>query len=678
MDDVDQCAEVLAGRRLQLRQIADVIVCQREPGMIAEGASPAGTGADASGTEGGAIFALSALGVGATADGSRLNHPSSGASDGTRLVVADRFNNRVLLYNSIPTGPTDPDVILGQPNHTSTLPGDGPAEMNWPGAVEMTPDGKILVADTENGRIMIWNTPPMSDGEPADVIVDLERLGVQDPWPWGLWTDGTTLIATNTRGGQVLIWETFPFTGTERPQITSSDSVGTPRNITSNGSSFLIGDENGRFPSCWGMGGENAQSVGRQSHIWVDRLPIGEPDGCVPNWYQGEAFGDGLIALAAGGESVHVWEQFPVDDATAAARIESQPGPGQGSPGGGGVLHAYLGGDGGDVVVAGDSVFFISYNGNRVTAWAGAGMDADSVVGRNPDFAVNVQDVDDLTLLRDGFIQNPVLASNGEMLAASSDYDRQLHVWTTMPTENGALADVIYVFGQAPWDNAMSGSTLITGGRDVVNVWNDFEPGALPDATMFGQVGSISISEVKGVAYDGEFFAVSDRNADRVFVFDGIPDDGQDPVLEIDYRGPGRLDMQDAQLLITPYEGGDVVHVDIRGGGVQALLGARTNLPMQAVFTAGTGSGDDSGAGAGAGRGGAIADTAVHRVLVWDTIDDALRGAAPSREIGEGGVGARPQTSATGFYVPASILDLGDRILVGEFKFSNRILVFAN
>ncbi len=46
-----------------------------------------------------------------------------------------------------------------------------------------------------------------------------------------------------------------------------------------------------------------------------------------------------------------------------------------------------------------------------------------------------------------------------------------------MPTQTGTLADVMYVFGQAPWDNAMSGSTFITGGRDVVNVWNDFEPG---------------------------------------------------------------------------------------------------------------------------------------------------------------------------------------------------------
>ena len=65
-------------------------------------------------------------------------------------------------------------------------------------------------------------------------------------------------------------------------------------------------------------------------------------------------------------------------------------------------------------------------------------------------------------------------------------------------------------------------------------------------------------------------------------------------------------------------------------------------------------------------------------MLVWDTIDDALRGAAPSREIGEGGIGARPQTSATGLYFPASILDLGDTMLIGEFKFSNRILAFAN
>ena len=134
--------------------------------------------------------------------------------------------------------------------------------------------------------------------------------------------------------------------------------------------------------------------------------------------------------------------------------------------------------------------------------------------------------------------------------------------------------------------------------------------------------------------------------------------------------------MEDGKLLIAPYEGGDIVLVDIRGGGVQSRVNARTNLPMQAVFTMGDGSG--AGSGDGSGPGLAIADTSFHRVLVWDTVDAALAGANPSREIGEGGVGARPQTSATGLYFPASILDLGDTMLIGEFKFSNRILAFAD
>ncbi len=47
-------------------------------------------------------------------------------------------------------------------------------------------------------------------------------------------------------------------------------------------------------------------------------------------------------------------------------------------------LHAYLGGDGGDVVVAGNTVFFIEYNGNRVTAWVGASTDPADVANRNP------------------------------------------------------------------------------------------------------------------------------------------------------------------------------------------------------------------------------------------------------------------------------------------------------
>ncbi|MGA0211346.1 MAG: hypothetical protein ACO3I5_05675, partial [Pontimonas sp.] len=306
------CEQVLAGYIVQMPD-GEFEVCPMEATYEAS------TGSLASFPSTTAEFGISGFGADVTESSISLNHPASGASDGTNLAIADRFNNRVLVFNSLPTGPTEPDVVVGQPNFTDITPGTGLADLNWPGAVEITPDGKLLIADTENGRILVYNSVPTSSGQPADYALDLSRLtGNNDAWPWGIWSDGDSLVVTDTRKGYVLVWETFPTNENSAPSRSSDpEGVGTPRNITSDGSSFLIGDENGSQQTCWG---EEPQNRNRQSHIWIDRLPIGPPDGCVWDWYQGDVSEAGMIALAAGGQDAHLWPSFRGDDASALAR----------------------------------------------------------------------------------------------------------------------------------------------------------------------------------------------------------------------------------------------------------------------------------------------------------------------------------------------------------------------
>ena len=44
-----------------------------------------------------------------------LNHPTKVTTDGTRLIVADTYNHRVLIWNKIPTENYSPaDVVIGQ------------------------------------------------------------------------------------------------------------------------------------------------------------------------------------------------------------------------------------------------------------------------------------------------------------------------------------------------------------------------------------------------------------------------------------------------------------------------------------------------------------------------------------------------------------------------------------
>ena len=31
-----------------------------------------------------------------------------------------------------------------------------------------------------------------------------------DAWPWGIWSDGESLVVTDTHKGYVLVWDSFP------------------------------------------------------------------------------------------------------------------------------------------------------------------------------------------------------------------------------------------------------------------------------------------------------------------------------------------------------------------------------------------------------------------------------------------------------------------------------------
>ena len=72
-----------------------------------------------------------------------LNHPGKIATDGRHLIIADTRNNRVLIWNEIPIKNNElPDVVLGQPDFDSNIGRLGNNGMNWPMGVAT--DGKRL------------------------------------------------------------------------------------------------------------------------------------------------------------------------------------------------------------------------------------------------------------------------------------------------------------------------------------------------------------------------------------------------------------------------------------------------------------------------------------------------------------------------------------------------------
>ncbi len=99
-----------------------------------------------------------------------------------KLFVADTQNYRVLIWNSIPTSNNQPaDLVLGQPNFTSgtqaacnpTQSGNYTAAANeFCNPVSVTSDGThLFVSDLAFNRVLIWNSIPSSNDQPADVVV---------------------------------------------------------------------------------------------------------------------------------------------------------------------------------------------------------------------------------------------------------------------------------------------------------------------------------------------------------------------------------------------------------------------------------------------------------------------------------------------------------------------------
>ena len=81
-------------------------------------------------------------------------------------------NNRVLIWNTFPTtNGQAADVVLGPAGlHLPDRRPTTSSRMSSPTGVSST--GKqLFVADTSNSRVLVWNTCPTANGQPADVVL---------------------------------------------------------------------------------------------------------------------------------------------------------------------------------------------------------------------------------------------------------------------------------------------------------------------------------------------------------------------------------------------------------------------------------------------------------------------------------------------------------------------------
>ncbi len=114
---------------------------------------------------------------GSSPSGATLNGPEDLWTDNQRLIVADRDNHRVLIWNEFPNQNTPADIVLGQPDFQSAQPNRGAGSATAAADSLLAPESvfsfnnAIYVADTANSRVLVWDTWPETNGQPADRVL---------------------------------------------------------------------------------------------------------------------------------------------------------------------------------------------------------------------------------------------------------------------------------------------------------------------------------------------------------------------------------------------------------------------------------------------------------------------------------------------------------------------------
>ena len=609
-----------------------------------------------------------------------FNHQGGIASDGKHLLLADRNNNRILIWNSLPQGNTKPDLVLGQKDFITNNPGSGPDGLNWPVAVA-TDGTHIVVADTNNNRILIWNSFPDKNDQPADLAItnagggtgpapkqisinDLKRTIV---WPWAVWTNGEKLVVTSTSTSSVLIWNSFPDKKDQPADIAlkAQDKFGTPRSIASDGNHLMIGDHNAR------ANGNNLGNFFWKTFPTKDDQPYdffiasaaenNKQGGSAP----GEIFWGGAFTpegkFITMGDSLYIWNTFPQNENDRPTVIVGNSGPTDNS------AYKFMAGDGSSIALADKTLYISTTNGNKIVVY----KNLPTAASQKPDFAIGSPDINTNTLDTNSIMSNPVPATDGKSLFVSSDFDNKLYVYKNLPDQANAHPDYVYPYGG--WDNALYQNTFAEANSRTVYIWktlptNDNEP----DIVLSDHIGNIQLQEAKGVAIDEKYFYLSDANANKIYVFEGIPTQNSTPKFTLNSDRPLRLSSDGSYLVVANTESSKdignvrVYQVDKLQNDAQPQIlkfqSLGTNLPQSAEVSHGS---------------LFVADTGFSRVLVWKKIEDALSGEQPDVVLGQSNLNdTAPAIGKNKTFWPANTAFDGSFLWVGEFKFSERLLRF--
>ena len=252
---------------------------------------------------------------------STMYTPTAVATDGKILAVADTDNNRVLIWTSIPTTPgAAANLVLGQPDFTTRPSTTAINAQTLRGPQGVWIQGtRLYVADTQNYRVLIWNSIPTKNNQPADLELgqaDFTSAVAPAPSsayppaaanrllnPVSVTSDGTHVFVSDLGFNRVLIWNQQP-TAMDQP---ADVVIGQPDMVSS--------QSNNNKALCASNG---TDSSGNPTYPTRCEKTISYPRYALSD-------GQKLYIADGGNDRVLIYNSIPQSNAVAADHVLGQP-----------------------------------------------------------------------------------------------------------------------------------------------------------------------------------------------------------------------------------------------------------------------------------------------------------------------------------------------------------------